>query len=317
MLKFFVTLFLIPVLIISCKKKEETTTEEAVEDAVYNVSESAVSEANSQANAIVTARELMSEDLLEMMHLEELNQDRAACNISTARSACASNTTTVTWSDCTIGTSTATLSGVITETFSSFGAAVCQLNGNGSTVARVISSTSPRTITFASGAKIVTDMQPDTAWDGTTFSSASTGTTIVRSHSDLGGLTCSVGNPCYTVTINGLQNVMTGPKGRKWFDHVMSGTLYTQGRKSTNNLVASGSLNIWHQLSQYKAANTFNNVTWGDSTCCYPTSGSISTTLTGSLTGTTTTTFSSTCGTATFVGTDSTSSTITLKNCSL
>ncbi len=319
MYKMFVIAIMTISILNGCKKKTEETTEEAIEDAVSNISETAVSELNSQTNGIVTAREILNEEFQEMIENMAESEDRATCSFSTARSACESTISTITWDGCTIGSSTATLTGVITEDFESFGAAVCQLNGNGSSVSRKISSSNPRTITFASGAKIVTDMEPDNAWDGTTFASATSGTVITKAESGtVSTFTCSTGSSaCYTTVINGLQTVMTGPKGRKWFDHIIQGTLYSQGRKSSNNLIVKGDLNIWHQVSQYKAVNNFDNVTWGDSTCCYPTSGTITSTLTGGVTGTATTAFSSTCGTATFVDQNNTSTTVTLKNCSL
>ncbi len=309
--------------ITSCKKSAEEDSSDSTTDASSNIIESAVSESNSQANAIVTARASLEPQ--EFLSLEESiqaiadmqNSQRTTCSIASARSSCSSSAITLTW-NCTIGSSSVQYTGVINETFSGFGAAVCQLNGNGSTLTRVISNSNPRKLTFSTGATITSHMNPETAWDGTTFPSASTGTTIARAESGtVGGFSCSAGNACYTTTINGLQNTGKTSTGREFFDHLISGTIYSQGSKSNSNLVFSGSLSIWHQLAQYKAVNTFNSLTWGDSSCCYPTSGSISSTLTGSISGSWTTTFSSTCGQATFVNESSTSRTITLNNCSL
>jgi hypothetical protein len=71
---------------------------------------------------------------------------------------------------------------------------------------------------------------------------------------------------------------------------------------------------LYHNLAKYTATNSFNSVTWSSSTCCYPTSGSVTTTFTGAKSGTGTMTFTSTCGAATYV--DSTgSSNVTLTQC--
>lgn len=306
---------LVALVVVSCKKKsDDQTAAEGVQDSTTNISESAVAEANSQANAIITARA----NYFERKDSVAFLAPQSVCDISSARSSCSSMTTTLDWAGCSIGTTGITLSGTITETFSGFGAAVCQLNGDGSSVSRVISASDPRTLTFASGAKIVSDMEPPTAWDGTTFSSASTGTVITASESGIvGGFTCAANNPCYSLVVNGLHNVMTGPKGTEWFNHIITSNLTAQGRKSTNDLIVSGAVTIWHQLLDYKAVNTFNNVTWGDSACCFPTSGSMTTALTGSLTASLTTTFSSTCGSAQFTNEDGDTSTITLTNCGL
>lgn len=323
---------------IGCKKNEETTATEGVQDELSNVIDSTISSANSQANAIVysgmlTFNESDETSFSDASNLtyeskENLNTlgviPQSTCSISSARSSCSSSTITVNWNSCTVSNSTfsATVTGVITETYSGFGAALCMLNDNGAEVARKVDDSNPRTITFTeptsiSGAKIVSKMNPDTAYDGTTFPSASTGTTITRLQSGTSnGLSCSTGsNACYHIVANGTQNTMTGPKGTKWFDHILTSDLTAQGLRSSGTLAMSGTSTVWHQVAQYKAVNTFNSVTWGNSSCCFPTSGTITSTITGSTSGTATTAFSSTCGTATFTNTDGSSSTITLKQC--
>lgn len=316
MKKHFIYALILSLAISACKKKEETTTEEEVSDSLSNIAQTAMAEANSQANSIVTAR--LSE--LELLANEEMEttSNRATCSISAARSTCANNSTTVNWDGCTIGSTTATLTGVITETFSSFGAAVCQLNGNGSKLTRVISSSSPRVLTLESGATITSTMTPDTAWDGTTFPSASTGTTITRVESGTsvnGSQSCSVGSVCYEIVVNGVQNILKGPKGRKWFDHIITSNISAKGSKAAGTMTIYGTSSVWHQLASYKAVNTYNAVVWGTPSCCYPTSGSISTVFTGSIAGTTTLTFGSTCGSATFVDTAGASTSVTLNQC--
>lgn len=306
-------------LITSCKKK---TTEEASvtdEDASYYVIETSVTDAGQLAKSVEsgeTSMALRSSSPLVPM---------TACDYATARSACDTNalTTTVDWNNCTLsvstssGTTSMTLDGTITETYSGFGAASCLMTGNNSTVNRVISSSDPWILTFASGATLTRDMNPGTAWDGTTFPNASQGTAITRIESGTSnGLTCSVSARCYHIVANGLHKTFRGPAGRVWFEHIVDSDVTFTGKKSSSNRTMAGTVTTWHELAQYKAVNTFTNVIWGSSTCCYPTSGSISTTLTGSLTGTMGMTFSSTCGETTVTGTDSTQQTVQLTQCS-
>lgn len=75
--------------------------------------------------------------------------------------------------------------------------------------------------------------------------------------------------------------------------------------------ISSGTLDIYHNRAQFKASHTFNNVEWS-ANCCYPTSGSISVTLSGSRTASGTVTFNG-CGnvTTTFENTKS----FELSNC--
>jgi hypothetical protein len=119
-----------------------------------------------------------------------------------------------------------------------------------------------------------------------------------------------------TVVINGIRRTMTGPLGRSWFDHSITSTgLTVTGTRAAGTRTVSGTMTMFHNLASYKATHAFNNVTWGSSSCCYPTSGSVSTSLTGTRTGNVSLDFSSTCGQATFTDTDSSTSTVTLNQC--
>lgn len=62
--------------------------------------------------------------------------------------------------------------------------------------------------------------------------------------------------------------------------------------------IATGNVSVSHSNTDFTAAYSFSNVSWGNG-CCHPTSGSIDITLTGTVTnGTGTLTFTSTCGSA-------------------
>ncbi len=291
----------------ACSKKTDAAATDGAESN-SNISESAVSEGGQQSTSAEGASSptLMSDDLsLDIRSMDFVDpQDKvnplAACTFSAARSTCTSNVSTVNWNGCTVGL--ATLSGGWTEAWS---AGFCA-NGvqptaltNTNSVTR---TSSGQVLILASGARLTTDTAAHTTYDGTSIPAT--------------GVTVSMAGGTRTVVVNGLHKVMVGPRGRAWFDHsITSPGLSVTGSRATSNRVISGTSTMFHNLASYKAVHTFNSVTWGSSSCCYPTSGSISTVLTGSRSGSVSLTFSSTCGTATFTDTDSTSSTLALTQC--
>lgn len=302
---------------LSCKKLDDNLEgSESLDDSISYAVESALGDLQSQTTTLVTA------GFDSPVHTESV-KTRAACSYASARGTCASTSRTVNWGDCTLSTGsglTFTVKGTITENYSGFGAAVCLMTGDGSSLTRRVSSDNPRVITSSLGGTLTSTMTPDTAWDGTTFSSASTGTVITRLQTgSSNGLTC--GNldttACYHVVVNGVQNVRRGPRGRKMFDHIITSDLTVQGRRTDEDMTVTGTSSVWHQLLKYKAVNTFNNVVYGDEDCCFPTSGSISTVFTGSVSGSGSMSFSATCGQAQFTDTTGETKTVTLTQCHL
>ena len=293
---------------LSCKKNEDS--EESVSDATSNAVQVSVSEAGSQASASEGgAAGFIPELAQEVVYLDPADkgvQTQAACNYSTVRSSCSSNSTTVTWNSCTVASGAVTMTGGWTETFSGTGASSCTVPvASGGTVTRT-SSSSVMTINTGAlaGATITTNTTAHSTWDNVSIPST--------------GISVSNSSGTRTVTINGVHRVMRGPRGRMWFDHSLKTTTdltVTGDRASGNRAITAGVLKVYHNLLQYNATNTFNNVTWGSSSCCYPTSGNISTSFSGSVTGTTTLTFTTTCGSATFVDTSGSSSTVALTQC--
>jgi hypothetical protein len=81
--------------------------------------------------------------------------------------------------------------------------------------------------------------------------------------------------------------------------------------------VVSGSVTVQHNLAKETATATFNQVAYGETGCCFPTSGSIRTTFnSGSNQGKTETlTFSSTCGEGTLTKPDGKNVPLTLRHC--
>lgn len=271
----------ISLLFTACKKKDEDTTEESVSDATSNAIEMSLSTAQGAANS--------SEGVAVYASATE------CASVSSLRS-CTGTTCTITWNDCTVTNGkgdTITMSGSWSETYST--AACTSSFSSGCSMTRTSDGS---VMTMASGATVTTSTTSHTNYEGTTI--PATGTQISNS------------SGTRTITINGIHRVMKGPKGRKWFDHSITGSLSATGSKSGGNRVITGTNTVYHNLLSYKVANTFNSVTWGSTSCNYPTSGSISSTVSGSISGTTTLTFTTTCGSATFVGTDGSSSTVQL-----
>jgi hypothetical protein len=300
------TLSLVISLSVSCKKSDSDESSDS--DAVSHILESAVTEASGQATASEGASgpSLMSYDpeLLDLASMDYVDPQmamnpQAACTFSAARSTCSSNVSTINWNGCSVGA--ATLTGGWTESWSSCanGATPGAL-ASGANVTRTAAS--GQILTLASGATLTTSTTAHSAYDGTSIPGT--------------GIQVSNTSGTRTVVINGMRKVLVGPRGRTVFDHsITSSGLTVTGTRAGGNRVVSGNSTTFHNLAQYKAVHTFNNVTWGSSTCCYPTSGTITSVLTGSLSGTISLAFAATCGSATFTGTDSTTSTVTLSQC--
>lgn len=309
---FKISLSLLLSLAASCAKKssEDATGEESLDDKISYVVESSLSEAAGHLSASASATASV---------LNENLGAHAECSYATARASCLlggdTSSLTLDWNGCTVGT--ASLTGLITEIYSGGGADNCRLSDGTSKLTRLISSNQPRVLTFASGATLTSTQEVGTGWDGETFPDAATkGTEISRVQTGtLNGLTCTTGNPCLRVVVHGQRNVMKGPLGRTWFDHLVVTDLASQGRRSTGNLVVRGNVVVRHQVARYTATSTFDSVTWGSSSCCYPTSGTINTVFDGSVAGSATTTFSSSCGSASFSDPDGETTTLTLRQC--
>lgn len=113
-----------------------------------------------------------------------------------------------------------------------------------------------------------------------------------------------------TVTIGGTEykiwdhTVSTGAQGL-----TISGT--------GTSRVVNGSVTVQHNILRFTATSTFNAVTYGDATCCFPTGGSITTTFeNGSDVGKTETlTFGHVCGDATLTPAVGIPENLTLAHC--
>lgn len=293
------------------KNADSTTGDTSNEDAqVYNA-ESAMSAVGSAAGSAegATTLQLQSELADEFQQMDYLDSKSinphpsAACSLSAARSSCnvvsgSSSYYTLTWGGCSLGTGT--MSGTWTEVFNN---GSCSMASNSNVITR---TTTGAVFTGALGQTFTTDTNGGVTYDGTSM--LSTGVILANAAS---------GSDRY-VSINSIHRVLRGPGGAKWFDYFISTptAITVTGARATNNrTVSSGTLNIYHNMARYTASHSFSNVVWGDSTCCYPTSGTITSTFTGAVTGSTTMTFSSTCGSASFTDTSSATSAVTLTQC--
>ncbi len=308
MKKNFISVVLIAsILTLSCSKKSDDTVTDG-DEASSNISESAMAEAGQQTTASEgsTAFNLnevndMATDFQSMDFVDPQDDVRpfAACSFSSARTTCTNNVSTLNWNGCNVGL--ATLSGGWSESWSSGFCANGASPGiliNGASVTR---ASSGQTLTFASAANLVTNTTAHTAYDGTSIGS---------------GVTTSMAAGTRTVVINGIRKILTGPRGRTLFDHSITSTgLSVAGTRAAGTRMITGNSTLFHNIAQYKAVHTFNSVAWGSSSCCYPTSGSISSTLTGSRTGSVTLAFTASCGQANFTDTTATITPITLTQC--
>jgi len=118
-----------------------------------------------------------------------------------------------------------------------------------------------------------------------------------------------------TVAIAGLHKERTSAAGKKVIDISLRTTapLVLTGISGDSLTVASGTVEVIHNLAEYTATFTSENLVYDSSACCYPTSGTISVAYDGSITGTGSVAFGS-CGTATFTR-NSVEKAVTLAGC--
>lgn len=226
----------------------------------------------------------------------------AACSYSGFT--CSANIKNIQWNGCT--TPVATLTGGWTETFISN--TCCTSFGAGCAVSRLTSPISS-VVTFASGASVTTSTPNHNTYSGVALT---------------GGVTSVVGGTLdRTITINGLLRKVVGPKGSAWYNHSLRTTTPISvigSRVAGTRQISAGVIELYHNSAEYLATATFSptdKVRWGNASCCYPNAGTITTTFSGSLTGTTTLKFlnSVSCGDAQFTDINGVMENFTLDQC--
>lgn len=255
--------------------------------------ESAVGAANSALNDVEKVSSYAFSapsrgSLIESAYAAGCGTSRFSPAIGTANCAGTENDRTVTasFAGCTAGPGNeVTLTGAVTLAFDS--AATCNtwisgsaFPGSGS-VTRTMSSFARQN---ASGIKVTTDSNTHV-----NYLSESVG----------GGVVTTFGVSNRTIQISGLHRARTLADGSAGFDHSVRTTeaLLVSGTKAGGTRkIASGAVRVDHNKLNYSATTSFSNVTWS-STCCYPTGGTLTLLLSGSLSGAATANFNTgTCG---------------------
>ncbi|MCB0368156.1 MAG: hypothetical protein KDD45_01645, partial [Bdellovibrionales bacterium] len=298
----------------SCSKKaDDSTTGSDDSDATYYIATQALSEGSANASAseggsVGTSSFVSEETSLLANELQNLDSNseadnnsidrltqQATCAYSTART-CNGTTGTIAWNSCTIGNTKVKMTGGWSETWNNNGGGTSDCTNSYLSILNSVSrSSSSATITFPLGRTIVTDTSGGTTYDGTTIDSGA----IITTRTNASTRTIQM-----TPTTSAVHKVMTGRLGTKLFDYfiqpdlTVTGALKNASNYSSTNRSMSGTVTLHHNLAKYSAVNTFNTVVWSDSTCCYPTSGSISTTYSGTNkpADSSSLTFSSSCG---------------------
>lgn len=108
-----------------------------------------------------------------------------------------------------------------------------------------------------------------------------------------------------------------GGTAKTIWDHTVStGAQGLTVVESAAGRVVSGAVTVEHNLRKYTATATFNDVGYSEPGCCFPTSGSVTSTYEdGAKSRTESLTFSAICGEATFTNADGQTSALTLQHC--
>lgn len=146
----------------------------------------------------------------------------------------------------------------------------------------------------------------DTGWDSTVNPAPS---------NDGVEVACGV-NDCTSKTLLVNGSHLTGTiDGKKWWDHTVTGNVAVA--HTDIGRVVSGTVTVQHNLARFTSITTFNDVGYGSAGCCFPTTGSTTTTFKNGADKekTETLTFGATCGEATLTDSDGNESAFTLKHC--
>jgi hypothetical protein len=289
-------------LVAACDKDLDASIDSII-DSPANISESAAATIGSIANDS-EADPLTTSSIDPVLNGSEY-LSQATCSYNSARGACSSSAvSTVNWNGCALSVGngySVTFNGGWTNTYDAAGTCTTSQSGPLPTGHSVTRTTSSFIARIPGGTTVTVDTLAHKNYLGTNIPAT--------------GVVTSTSGTTRTITVNGAHRVLRSAKGTPWFDHSLTSTAITvTGTRATQDRTVNGAITLYHNLAKFTATSTFNNVTWGSNTCCYPTSGSVSTTFTGTTTGTTTMTYGG-CGTATFVDTKGATSTQSLKLC--
>jgi len=149
-----------------------------------------------------------------------------------------------------------------------------------------------------------------TGWDSTVAPAPSNDGVILA----CGATGCAASR---TLTISGSHLTGEADSLLRW-DHTVStgpGGINVTGSGGVR--VVNGSIIVQHNLAHYTSTTTFDAVAYGDTACCYPTGGSVTTTFSSgpNRNKTESLVFTAVCGEATLTKPDGTSESLTLEQC--
>jgi len=294
------SLILVALVIFSCSKSSDTSTDSSPSSAAQ-MSDTFTDSVNGVLSntglvAAMRAPKKSSEMIAKFMHDLLLPEAQAATCAQPGghnTSSCSAGEITTTF-DCHIGLSSNVLTGSTTLTYDN---GTCDTSGDFE-----VTRTVDLTITGNYGGTLTVSSASHTDYLG-----ASIG----------GGQKLTVASGAKTFQVLGMNRILTGPGGHKYFDistHTTADFTVT-GSSLSNLTLDGGTLDIIHNLAEYTASWTANNIQWS-ANCYCPVSGTATGTFTGSVTGTMTIQYGSTCGEATVTGLDGNTSTVTLSVCS-
>lgn len=236
----------------------------------------AVNSGNDGSTSFASIKPTLYEKLLSGLTVEAAV---STCGIPARSDSCSSGVKSASYSNCSVGRQT--YSGDVTLNFSD---SSCSMSSINDYVVRTVDLS--RTGFFNS--TITTSSADHLDYRGNTIGG---GSKLTRT--GIGSL---------SLRMLGVRKLRTRATGASVYD-IQSRTtsdLQLVGTWDGNRTIQSGSLEVIHNLAQYTATFSFDNVQYNKATCCYPTSGSISVAYSGSVSGNATVTFAS-CGVATIV----------------
>lgn len=263
-----------------CKKKEADTdassvssTEAVVESGVSVISGSLDEQSNSSfAYISVKPNEIWATLLLD-------KANAANCSRAFAQT-CTSGVKEMDYSNCSLPSSVRQMSGKVTLTFSN---SSCTMNTAGDYVVRTYNTeiSGPRGGVIYNSSDSKEDYRTgssNTYGGGAKITKSASGHNmdILGKHKRM----VKNGRELFNVSVRSLQSLE------------VTGGLTRAARK-----VSNGQLEINHNLAKFTSVITATDIKWGDCSC-YPVSGSLSVTYSGSKTGSSKVTFSSECGVA-------------------
>jgi hypothetical protein len=219
--------------------------------------------------------------------------------IGQACTGASSNIVSLTYSACQFLVGGGTWSGTHVLTF-----------GAGATCSTFVSGSMPSSGTLTRNLNAVRT-SPLTSVAVTIDSNSATG----WSSSVSGGTTITFGSGTRSITINGV-NLAAASNGTTRWNHTVSTTapIVVSGVGNTKT-VTSGTVLVQHNIARYNATAAVSQTLIWTNSCCHPTSGKITSTLTGSVTGTETLEYGPSCGSATITNRDGQQSSINLRHC--